>query len=423
MTYQNYEYPSMQIMTAKTDKFKNAYIEVNFREDIRKMNPASRVFLSSLMTYNSNIYKTRRELKIKQEELYNIEFGGTCERNGYNVITSFQIDFLDPKFIKDTDYLDNCLDFLFTNISNPNIDGSSWEIGSYEVIKERLHVAVDNYKENPSSYAKVEFSKELFHGGVASDRLLNSHEQINEVTRESLVKSYYEMLENSYCDVSIVGNLDMNKIVKKITTCFIRPKVVTKKIPNCIKSELEKYYEIQRYGKYKQTQVFMGYLLDEFTYKERFYIVPIFNRIFGASGLSDKLGKYLRMDNSLCYTYYSEFSVSNSAFYIYTGIKKENIDVAVACIKKAFKEMQRADFTESELLIKKKQFLSELDLEQDSIYGIANHMYFHYVFGTPTYEELRKNVMAITKKDISSLTKKMHLTLLYVLKEETDARN
>ena len=338
MTYQNYEYPSMQIMTAKTDKFKNAYIEVNFREDIRKMNPASRVFLSSLMTYNSNIYKTRRELKIKQEELYNIEFGGTCERNGYNVITSFQIDFLDPKFIKDTDYLDNCLDFLFTNISNPSIDGSSWEIGSYEVIKERLHVAVDNYKENPSSYAKVEFSKELFHGGVASDRLLNSHEQINEVTRESLVKSYYEMLENSYCDVSIVGNLDMDKIVKKVTTCFIRPKVVTKKIPNCIKSELEKYYEIQRYGKYKQTQVFMGYLLDEFTYKERFYIVPIFNRIFGASGLSDKLGKYLRMDNSLCYTYYSEFSVSNSAFYIYTGIKKENIDVAVACIKKAFKE-------------------------------------------------------------------------------------
>ena len=72
MTYQNYEYPSMQIMTAKTDKFKNAYIEVNFREDIRKMNPASRVFLSSLMTYNSNIYKTRRELKIKQEELYNM---------------------------------------------------------------------------------------------------------------------------------------------------------------------------------------------------------------------------------------------------------------------------------------------------------------------------------------------------------------
>ena len=423
MKYKSYDYPSMRILTAKTDKFKNCYIEINFREDIRNVDPASRVFLSQLMVYNSALYKTRRDLRIKQEELSNLELGCSCERNGFNLITTISIDFLDPKFINDASYLEKCLGFLLDIIKNPNINADTWELSAYEVIKERLHVAIDNYKESPSSFAKVNFLKELFKGEIPGRRLIDSHEQINFVTHKSLVGDYKEMIEKSFCEVSIIGNLDMEMISNKITSMFIKPMIITKEIPSYINNEPQKYHEIFSESKYTQTQVLMGYLLDELTYKERFYVIPIFNRIFGYGNLSDKLGKYLRMDNSLCYSYSTNFCLSDSYAFILTGIKKENISTTVSYIKKAFNEMSKKAFESSELETKKNQFLRELDLEQDNIYGIANHMYSHYIFDVPLYEEFKAGIMSVTKDDIATFTKKMHLTLLYVQKEEDNERN
>ena len=50
---------------------------------------------------------------IASEELYNIGFGGGTSRYGYNIISTFNIDFLDPKYITEKDYLENSLTFFF----------------------------------------------------------------------------------------------------------------------------------------------------------------------------------------------------------------------------------------------------------------------------------------------------------------------
>ena len=71
MKYKKYNLDSYDIYTIQTDKFKNCYIEVRFREDVRNINLSRRNLLAAAMQYTSLKYPTKREMIIALEELYN----------------------------------------------------------------------------------------------------------------------------------------------------------------------------------------------------------------------------------------------------------------------------------------------------------------------------------------------------------------
>ena len=75
------------------------------------------------------------------------------DRYGYNIISSFNLDMLDPKFITEKDYLEKSLTFFFDMINNPNVKENLWQEETFEIVKERLHIEIESYKEKPSSYA------------------------------------------------------------------------------------------------------------------------------------------------------------------------------------------------------------------------------------------------------------------------------
>ena len=113
MEEKTYNYDSFVIYTVKTDKFKNGYIEVNFRDDIRNVDVPKRNMLTNLMRYSTLKYPSNKELKIAQENLYDLSFTSATSRVGYNIISSFSMDFLHPKYVNEKDYLKQCLSFFF----------------------------------------------------------------------------------------------------------------------------------------------------------------------------------------------------------------------------------------------------------------------------------------------------------------------
>jgi len=65
------------------------------------------LMLWEMIEKSSLKYPTKREMRIHSEELYNLVFEGSVNRSGYNLFTNFSIDILDPKFVKEKDYLEN----------------------------------------------------------------------------------------------------------------------------------------------------------------------------------------------------------------------------------------------------------------------------------------------------------------------------
>ena len=69
MNYKTYNFNSYQIYTLETKKFKNCYIEVNFRGNAKDTNLAQRIFLGNYMYYLTRKYPSRRQMRIQTEEL------------------------------------------------------------------------------------------------------------------------------------------------------------------------------------------------------------------------------------------------------------------------------------------------------------------------------------------------------------------
>ncbi len=417
MKYKKYDLENMQIYTVKTDKFKNCYIELNFRDDIRNVDACKRNFLNIAMLYNSLKYPTIRDMNIATEELYNIGFGGGTSRYGYNIISSFNLDMLDPKFITEKDYLEKSLTFFFDMINNPNVKENLWQEETFEIVKERLHIEIESYKEKPSSYASRTALERLFHESFSGKRLIGTHEQIEKVTRENIYEEYLNMLRNSLCEIIVVGNLDMDEVVRIIKKKFHKASIVQKDIPTVIQNPIVKDKEETIKKNYNQTILTMIYQMEELSEFEKNYVVPIFDRIFGYGALNDKLGKYLRRDNSLCYGYSTDFVIKDAYLLICTGLSKENVELAISCIKKAYEEMKDGIVENSELETAKKKHLSDNVLQQDNIYMIADKYYYHEVFKRASFEETATEIPKVTKKDLMNLAKKLHLAYTFVIEE------
>ena len=113
----------------------------------------------------------------------------------------------------------------------------------------------------------------------------------------------------------------------------------------------------------------------------------------------------------------TDFVLKDAYLAITTGLMKENVELAIACIKKAYQEMRDGIFTEEELETAKKKHLSDTILQQDNIYTIADKYYYHEVFHRASFDEIEREIPKVTKKDLCALAKKMHLTYTFIMEE------
>ena len=153
------------------------------------------------------------------------------------------------------------------------------------------------------------------------------------------------------------------------------------------------------------------------TKREQDYVAPLFQQITGLGSLSDKLGYYLRVKNSLCYSYYSSFNKNDSYFVIATGVKEENVKEALKNFDIVIQEMKKGKISKEEIETMKKKILTNVQFALDSIYGITENCYNHYVFKEPSFEEIKKEIPKVTIKELQKLASKMHKTYTYILKE------
>ena len=419
MKYKNYVVGNCHIYTIKTDKFRTADIEINFKSDIRKSNVTALNLLSRLLGYTSKDYPTKRDMMIERENLYNVDCGRQLSRTGYNLFVSFNIEFLDPFYVKEKDYVENIIRFCARVLKNPDITKGKWNEKSFAIHKQKLLMAMDSYKEKPTSYAMKKSKDILYQNGLLSESLLGDKKELETLDCKTMV-SYYEELLQSPCDINIIGNLDMDEVVSYLEKYLTLP---SKENTSYEMITHEKTYpkDTHTTGTYHQTQLLMYYKIGALTPFEINYVTPIFMRLFGSSsGMDDKLTKSLRVDNSLCYFCGLNVQMRDFLLTIYVGLKKENVAKAKDCISKCLKEMQDGDIKEELIEIQKRKFLQDLRLREDSLYGLMDNYYFHEIDNRPMYDDYIKQIPKVTEENLKNYGLKIKELMSYVLEEEDE---
>lgn len=419
MVYKKYEYDSFRIFALETDQFKNCHMEVIFQSDATKDDMVAKTFLAEMLGYSSKKYSTRKDFVVRLEELYNGYFYGVTSRIGRSLLTNFVFDFLDPYYVSEKDYLDECMSFLFDTLLHPNCNQHEFDFQSFQVVKNRLRSEIESLKENPMNYSLRKSLQAMYPNSISSKSVLGNIEALESITPSSLVQTYHDMFEKSYCDIYVIGNLDMDKLSKMILRYFKNRSVKTHEQEVFVKNKrLRNVQKLEEAGHFVQSNLVVAYQMQGFNKFEYDAVLSVFSEIFCGSSLNSKLYQYLRNENSLCYRIQTIYQKFDECLLIAVGLDGKNKKLAVKLIEKAMKEMVSGKFKEEELLNAKKQLSFALTMSSDNQNSIINSYVFHNLVDSPLMEERKKLIMDVTKADVMKLARKMKLGLIYELKEE-----
>jgi predicted Zn-dependent peptidase len=420
MDYKLFKYNNINVHTVRTDKFKNCSIEVMFRNkmDIDKITSLN--MLIDTMTYSCKKYPTRRDLAIAMENLYSTSIRGGSTRLGNYLFTSFVVDFLNPKYCDDN-YLNDVLDLFHEVLFNPNIENKEFDKRSFNIAKNRLQANIETEKESPVKYAVLRSHYHMDKDSLSSYSLVGNLKDLKKISTSNLVNTYNYLFNNSTIEIYIIGNIDMNDIVKLLKKKFIfnnkkesiNNLLIHNKLCNKVKN-------IEELGHYEQDSFIMLFNLDNLTEREKNFVLPVYNSIFGNGGLTAKLYKYIREENSLCYALDSSYEKYDALCMFYMGINQKDKNKCLELINKALQEMINGEFSDEELVDAKKSISTMIRASQDSIGGIINTYLFHELDGLPLVDEKIENYNSVTKEEIMNVAKKIKVNTCYLLKGEDE---
>lgn len=420
MEYKVYDCSSYKIHTIKTDKFKNCSMEIMFRNKLEKNEITQNNMLVDMLMHSSKKYPKRREVAIELENLYSASLRGFSTRLGNDVILSFVLDFLNPKYCEEG-YLNDVLSMPFEMILNPNIRDEEFDQRSFNIIKNRLKSDIESLKENATKYS---FRRSLYNmdeNSPSSYYMVGYLEDLENITSANLVDAYHNLLDNYICDIYIIGNLDMEEIVFIIKNNFnirtIKKNNINLYVDNNIR---KKYINVEETGKYEQDSFIMIYNLDNLTKRERDFVIHLYNIILGSGGLTSKLYRYLREENSLCYNVSSIYQKYDNLLMIYSGIDGKDKELCIYLVNKAILEMQKGEFSDEELENAIKTVISSIKMSEDTQGGIVNNYLFNDLDNLPLSDERMREFKTVTKEEIMVVAKKVKLNTIYMLKGEVE---
>ena len=417
MVYKTYKCNSYNIHTIKTDRFKTVHMEIIFRKNIVKEELVNYAFLVDMLMESSKNYPKRKDVITKLEELYKLVVYGTTVKTGNVLNSNFMADFIDPKFIDEEDYLENVIKFIFEMLMNPNATNEEFDLKEFNFVKERLKREIKSIDDNPFKSSMRKAIEAMDAMSVTAYPLMGSVEELEGITPGSLYKYYKKLFKDNTCDIFIIGNVDSDNIVSLIQKYFKHRYINTNKLLLRVDNkEKKKVTTKEDVSENLQANLVMIYNIGELPEVERHVTMQVFNYIFGSGGLTSKLYKRIREENSLCYNISTLYLKYDELIAIHISLDTANVKRAVSMVKKCLKEMQTGDFLDSDLEDAKKSISLALDLTSDNNSSLLNNYVFHEFDNLPLIDERKKSLAKLTKEDVVNVSRKLKLNTIYVLK-------
>ncbi len=415
MEYRKYDCKSYNIHTVKTDKFKTVRMEIIFSREVEKEKMPVFTFLCDILTDCSKYYQRRKDIAIRLEELYKANFYGVTNKVGNLFTTSFIIEFIAPKFINEKDYLKEVLTFPFQIINNPKVKTREFDITNFNIVKRRMKEEIESVKENSDKLAIINALKTMDENSPSSFKILGTIDDLERITPSSLYDAYEELFNHSNCDIFVIGDINTEEVTNIIKENF-KNRVIKLNRPSIeVNNESrKKVVETSEASNFVQSTLVMIYNINNLDKELKNTSFHIFNYLLGSGGISSKLYKNLRTENSLCYGVRSLYLKYDGLLIVEVSLDKTNVKLAEKLIKKCINEMIKGDYSDDAIEDAKKNLTFSLKMGLDNNVSILNNYVFNVFDNLPLIDERIELVNKTTREDLMKCGESLSLNTIYV---------
>lgn len=416
MKYKTYNCNSFNIYTIKTDRFKTSHLEVIFKNVLKKEEIGTYSFLADMLSEGCKKYPRKKDLITRFEELYKIVIYASTMRVGNVIDLHVSLDFINPEYIEDEGYIEDVIKTLFEVINNPNVCNDEFDLKTFNIVKERLRREINSLKENPVKQSIKEAIKTMDSNSPTSYEILGTIEELENITPAKLYNAYKSLRKNFKVDVFLIGNLDMDNVASLIKKYFKNRYIVSDNFEVMVDNkETKKVKEKAMKSDNIQTNLVMLFNLKNLSELEKNITLNCFNYLYGSGGLTSKLYKSIREENSLCYAINSMYLKYDKLLMVQISLDNCNVKKAISLVKKELKNMQNGNFSEEEVRDAINNMVISLDMSLDNNIAILNNYVFNIYDKLPSIEERKEYFKKLTKEDIVNVSKKVKLNTIFTL--------
>lgn len=421
-----------EIYKINDSKFKSISINFNFFIQIKNEMITKNAIMSSIMSKSSNRYTTQKDIEKSLYGLYGAKYDVNIEKYGDIFNVSFMVDCINKNFLPNNeDVVEKCLEFLKEVIYNPFISNEEFNKEIFEREKEFILNKIKERKDDKIRYAIERTEEIIFKGEPFGNSILGNEEDIEKISSKDIYEQYKFLIENSYINVVISGNLNgYENIESKVREIFDGKIKNIKKIDdlkltlneNNNINEEEKVEEIFEKQETSQSVITMAMKVDDIK-KEELYSLLIYNAILGGTPNS-KLFRIFREKESLAYTVRSRYNRFKNFFVIYAGIEKTNYEKSKRVLKEQLDSIKNNDITDEELSSAIDSLVSDILEYKDSNIALAklqNINHFYYKNDKIGINEMVKGIQSVKKENIVEISKKINIDKIYLLGGDLDA--
>ena len=416
MKYKTYNCNSFNIYTIKTDRFKTSHLEVIFKNVLKKEEIGTYSFLADMLSEGCKKYPRKKDLITRFEELYKIVIYASTMRVGNVIDLHVSLDFINPEYIEDEGYIEDVIKTLFEVILNPNVCNDEFDLKTFNIVKERLRREINSLKENPVKQSIKEAIKTMDSNSPTSYEILGTIEELENITPAKLYNAYKSLRKNFKVDVFLIGNLDMDNVASLIKKYFKNRYIVSDNFEVMVDNkETKKVKEKAMKSDNIQTNLVMLFNLKNLSELEKNITLNCFNYLYGSGGLTSKLYKSIREENSLCYAINSMYLKYDKLLMVQISLDNCNVKKAISLVKKELKNMQNGNFSEEEVRDAINNMVISLDMSLDNNIAILNNYVFNIYDKLPSIKERKEYFKKLTKEDIVNVSKKVKLNTIFTL--------
>ena len=395
MDYQKIDMKKFNLHMIKTDRFKTINVRINFKRKIKKEEINYRNFLSEILLESSNIYKTRRDLQIKKEELYNTSLSSVSYKSGCYTFLSYSLTFLNEKYTE-VGMNEESIKLLLEMLLNPNVENGAFNQKSFDLVKEEIKTPLISMNENPDIVASLKLDELMGKDTPLEYKMAGYLDTIDEVTSENLYEYYKSVISDDIIDIFIIGDIG-DEIKDYFENIDFRDTENKKSESHFVKLSLNEEQEVIENKGFVQSKLQMGFKIDD-----------------------SKLFREVREENSLCYYISSNYSPLFNTLNVTAGIGADDYETAVELVKKAIKEMEDGEFSDSDLEEVKTIYQNACMKLYDSPASIIQNYLSHEYLNNDLIDERIEKIKEVTKDDIVKLAKKIKLDTIYFLEGGND---
>ena len=415
MKYYDYDLLPFKVHVIQTNRFKTVSVQVNFYRKIQKEEITKRILLSGLLASTTKAYPKERFMSMKRQELYAAGFGCVSITNINEAVLRFQTDFLNEKYTEQG-MLKETLDFFISMIMKPNVTDGKFDEEQFHLVKKRIKKNILQSQEDNRYVAQRRLLEIMCPDRSLAYSPRGTIEDLDCIKNEELYQYYLDVLQKDSIDIYVCGEVDPDQIkdyflenlkIKTTKKPFLFEPLYMKNMRKRSRTVVEKKYA-------EQSNLVVGFKIDQLTPFERDYVAPVFSQILGGSSNS-KLFRIIREKHSLCYTIHSGIYGFEHIMLIQAGIDARNFKKTVEYIKKVWREMERGKFDEQDVQNYIQLYYYSLDEVYDSPNSLIQMYGSHVRRHTDMIDERKENIQRVTKDMVVKLARKIHLDTVYLL--------